>query len=122
MQDMKKRTKEYALDIIRAYSGMVRPRRLDVLDLARQFLRSGTSVGAQYREACRAKSNADFVSKIEGCLQELEETEYWIELLAGSGHLAAAESDRLLAETKELNAMFTSMCKTVKRRLQSSRA
>src|SRR5437868_10185139 len=53
--------------------------------ISKQILKSATSVGAQYREACRAKSNADFVSKMEGSLQELEESEYWLELLAESG-------------------------------------
>jgi four helix bundle protein len=58
-----------------------------VPDRGRQLLRSGTSVGAQYSEATRAQSNADCISKIAGQLQELEETEYWLELLSESGFL-----------------------------------
>src|SRR4030095_11980896 len=60
------------------------PKRTEVQILGRQLFRSGTSVGAQYREATRGKSTADFISKIEGSLQELEEREYWLELLAES--------------------------------------
>jgi four helix bundle protein len=77
--DLKIRTKQYALAIILLFSEL--PKRTEIQIIGRQFLRSGTSVGAQYREATRAKSDADFISKIEGSLQELEETEYWLELL-----------------------------------------
>jgi four helix bundle protein len=71
------------LAVIRLFAAL--PKRTETQILGRQLLRSGTSVGAQYREATRAKSNADFISKIEGSLQELEETEYWLELLAEAG-------------------------------------
>jgi four helix bundle protein len=80
--DLKLRTKEYALGIIRLFSEL--PKRTEVQILGRQLFRSGTSVGAQYREATRGESTADFISKIEGSLQELEESEYWLELLAES--------------------------------------
>ena len=76
---LRTRTRQYALRIIRLYSAL--PKTTEAQVLGRQLLRSGTSVGAHYREAHRAKSNADFVSKIEGGLQELEETGYWLELL-----------------------------------------
>jgi four helix bundle protein len=81
--DLKLRTKEYALGAIRLFCQL--PKRTEVQILGRQLFRSGTSVGAQYREATRGKSTADFISKIEGSLQELEESEYWLELLAESG-------------------------------------
>src|SRR5262249_39802298 len=81
--DLKIRTKEYALSVIRLFAAL--PKRTETQILGRQLLRAGTSVGAQYCEATRAKSNADFISKIEGSLQELEETEYWLELLGESG-------------------------------------
>lgn len=73
--DLKIRTKDDALSVIRLYAEL--PKRTRTQIIGRQFLRSGTPVGTQYREASRAKSNADFISKIEGSLQELEETEYW---------------------------------------------
>ena len=66
--DLKVRTKEYALSVIRLFA--VLPKHSETQILGRQLLRAGTSVGAQYREATRAKSNADFISKIEGSLQE----------------------------------------------------
>ena len=81
--DLKIRTKDYALSVIRLFAAL--PKRTETQVLGRQLLRSGTSVGAQYREATRGKSTADFISKIEGSLQELEESEYWLELLAESG-------------------------------------
>ncbi|MDQ4120045.1 MAG: four helix bundle protein [Acidobacteriota bacterium] len=69
--DLKKRTKDFALRIIRLYIAL--PKTTEAQVLGKQVLRSGTSVGAHYRESCRAKSNADFISKVEGALQELEE-------------------------------------------------
>lgn len=81
--NLKIRTKDYALSIIRLFSEL--PTIMESQIIGRQLLRSGTSVGAQYREAARAKSDADFISKIEGSLQELEKTKYWLELLSGSG-------------------------------------
>ncbi len=85
-QDLKKRLKEYALRIIRLYESL--PKHGAVHRITHQLLRSGTSPGAQYREACRAKSNADFVSKIEGALQELDESDYWLELLIDGDFVA----------------------------------
>ena len=70
--ELKERTKDFAIRIMRLYSAL--PKKTEAQVLGTQVLRSGTSVGAQYREAQHAKSNADFISKIEGSLQELEET------------------------------------------------
>jgi four helix bundle protein len=78
-QDLRARTREYALRIIRLYESL--PKSGAVHVISHQLLRSGTSVGAHYSESCRAKSKADFISKIEGSLQELEEGIYWMELL-----------------------------------------
>jgi four helix bundle protein len=82
----------------------------------KQVLRSGTSVGAHYREAWRAKSDADFVSKIEGALQELDATSYWLELLVASDIVKAERIQSLLEETGELSAMFVTIVKNVKAR------
>jgi four helix bundle protein len=87
--DLKERTKEFALNIIGLYSQL--PKRREAQVLGDQLLRSGTSVGAHFREAQRAKSNPDFISKIEGGMQELEETA----VLAG----AAGRSKILRART-----------------------
>ena len=87
--------------------------------MGRQLLRSGTSVGAQYREATRAKSNADFVSKIEGSLQELEESEYWLELLGESGFFPQERIASVKKETGELNGIFVSIVRNIKAKSQS---
>ena len=77
--DLRIRTKTYALRIIKRYQSLTKSGEAQVI--GKQVLRSGTSIGAQYREACRAKSPADFISKMESGLQELDETAYWLELL-----------------------------------------
>ncbi len=78
------------------------------------MLRSGTSVGAHYREAIRARSPAEFISKIEGGLQELEETSYWFELLVESGLVPQARIASLQKEADELAAIFVASVKTAK--------
>jgi four helix bundle protein len=82
--------------------------------IGKQALRPGTSVGAHYREAQRAKSNADFISKIEGALQELDETAYWLELLIESGIVTEKKLKPLLDETNELIAIFVVIVTKVK--------
>src|SRR5882724_3172506 len=113
-QDLRKRTREFALRIIKLYAAL--PKSTEAQVLGNQLLRSGTSVGAHYREACRAKSNADFISKIEGALQELDETLYWIELLADARIISPNRLEPLERETNELIAMFVSIAKGVKQR------
>ena len=113
-QDLKKRLKEYALRIIRLYEAL--PKSGAVHVITHQLLRSGTSPGAQYREACRAKSNADFISKIEGVLQELDESDYWLELLLDGGYATEKKLKPLRAETNELIAIFVSMVLNAKAR------
>ncbi len=81
--DLRQRTKEFALRIIRLYGTL--PRTTESQVIGKQVLRSGTSIGAHYREANRARSNAEFSSKIGVALQELDETAYWLELLAEIG-------------------------------------
>ena len=111
-QDLRKRTKDYALRIVKLYAAL--PNGTVAQILGKQVLRSGTSVGAQYREACRAKSNADFINKIEGALQELDETGYWLELIAETNLVKAERMNALQEETEELIAMFVTMVKGVK--------
>jgi four helix bundle protein len=111
-QDLKVRTKQFALRSIRLYTSL--PKITEAQVLGRQVLDSGTSVGAQYREAQRAKSDADFISKVEGSLQELDETAYWLELLRDSGMVSAEKLHPLLEETDELTAIFVTVVKKVK--------
>ncbi|MGV3724656.1 MAG: four helix bundle protein [Actinomycetota bacterium] len=112
--ELRGRTKSYALRIIQLVTGLPRTQVAQVL--GRQVLRSGTSPGAQYREAHRAKSMADFISKIEGALQELDETAYWLELLVESGTVDREQLDGLDRETEELTAIFVSIVHSAKRK------
>jgi four helix bundle protein len=118
--DLVKRTKALALRIIRLYTALPKAR-TEAQVLGRQVLRSGTSVGAHYREARRARSTAEFVSKIEGGLQELEETTYWIELLADSGIVPAPRLLDLQDELRQLTAILVASVRTAKRKRARSR-
>lgn len=113
-RDLRARTKAFALRIIRLYSSL--PKTSVAQVLGKQMLRSGTSVGAQYREAYRARSPAEFVSKIEGGLQELEETAYWLELLVDSQIVAEKRLADLRQEADELTAILASSAMTAKKR------
>jgi four helix bundle protein len=110
--DLRLRTKAFALRIIHLYGSL--PKMTEAQVLGKQLLRSGTSVGAQYREAVRARSRAEFVSKIEAALQELEETVYWIELLADGRIVPIKRLQKLLCEAQELIAIFVQSAKTAK--------
>jgi four helix bundle protein len=112
LQDLRARTKSFALRIIRLYVAL--PKSPEAQVLGKQVLRSGTSVGAHYYEACRAKSDADFISKLEGGLQELEETTYWLELIAEADIFTEERLKPLHNEAEELTAMFVTMVKNVK--------
>ncbi len=112
-RELRKRTKEYALRVIRVYAAL--PKTTEAQVLGKQALRSGTSVGAHYREANRAKSDADFINKVEGALQELDETSYWLELLVESGVMAEDRLTPLLKETDELIAIFVTIVTRLKR-------
>ena len=82
--------------------------------LGKQALRSGTSVGANYREASRGGSKAEFISKTGDCLKEIEETEYWLELLVESKSASSSKMASLLDETRQLIAIFTTINKNAK--------
>jgi len=104
------RTKEFARRIIRLYVAL--PKGSVVAQvLGKQFLRSGTSVGANYREANRGRSKAEFIAKIGGCLKEADETLYWLELLSDENVVASSRLRLLLGETNELVAIFTTISK-----------
>lgn len=112
-QELKLRTKGFALRVIRMYSSLPKTDTVAQV-LGKQVLRSGTSVGANYREASRGRSKAEFVSKIGDCLKEIEETEYWLELLVDSERVPAAKMADLLDETRQLIAIFTTIDKRAK--------
>jgi len=112
--DLRVRTKSFALRVIRVYSSLDK-RNTEAQVLGKQLLRSGTSVGAHYREATRARSAAEFISKIEGGLQELEETAYWLELLVEGQFVARGRLASLCKEVHDLIAILVSSVKTAKK-------
>jgi len=114
IQDLKTRTKQFALRIIRLYGAL--PKTTEAQVIGRQVLRSGTSIGAHYREGTRARSNAEFVSKLEGGLQELEETRYWLELIIEGNIIPKTKMVELLKEADELAAILITCVKNVKER------
>jgi len=109
---LKERTMDFSLRIIRLYSYM--PKTTIAQVIGKQILRSGTSVGAHYREASRARSIAEFISKIGGGQQELEETPYWLELLSKAEIVPAHRLEDLLKESSELMAIFITCIKNAK--------
>ena len=111
---LRERLREYALTIISFYCSL--PSRDETRIIGKQFLRSGTSAGAHYREAHRARSTAEFISKMEGGLQELDETDYWLDLLSAGKLIKSKSLNWLLRETDELIAIFTASVKTAKSR------
>ena len=113
-RDLRKRTKLFALRIIKLYASL--PKSTEEQIIGKQVVRSGTSVGAHYREAKRARSTAEFISKIEVALQELDETIYWLELLTESGIVPEARLTSLKGEAEELMKMLVSSAKTAKKR------
>ena len=113
VMDLKVRTKKFALRVIKLYQSL--PKSGEAQVIGKQVLRSGTSVGAQYREACRAKSPADFVNMMGGTLKELDETAYWLELLVEGEIIPAVKLGDLQKETDELIAIFVSSINTSKR-------
>lgn len=112
--DLKTRTRQFALRVIKLYSAL--PKSTEAQVLGKQVLRSGTSVGAHYREGSRARSDAEFISKIEGGLQELEETQYWFEILVESEIVPIERLKSLMDEASELTAILVTCSKNARNR------
>jgi four helix bundle protein len=110
--DLAKRTKNFALQIIRLFSAL--PKTTEAQVIGKQVLRSGTSVGANSREASRGRSKAEFIAKCGDSLRELEETGYWLELLSEAGIDTSDELQKLRAECDELTAIFVTILKRSK--------
>lgn len=113
-QEMRNRTKQFALRIIRLASKLPKDRVGDVL--GRQILKSGTSIGANYAEATRASSRRHFVSLIEIAAREAAETLYWLELLSESRTMKPSLLTSLTDECNQLLAILTASGRTAKRR------
>ncbi|MEM6654182.1 MAG: four helix bundle protein [Planctomycetota bacterium] len=110
--DLKNRTKQFSLRVIRLSAALPRSREADVI--GRQLLRSATSIGANYREALRASSKRHFVSNLEICLREGDETIYWLELLAESAIVSPDRLSGLIDESNQLVAILTATVRSAK--------
>jgi four helix bundle protein len=114
--ELRKRTKDYASSIVRLYTTLPK-QRPEAQVIGRQLLRSGTSVAANFREASRARSPSEFISKLEICTQEADETELWLELLRDDCGITGDAIRSLLTETNELISIFVTMAKRTKANL-----
>ncbi|MEK7724551.1 MAG: four helix bundle protein [Acidobacteriota bacterium] len=111
-EEMKARTKQFALRIIKLVESLPNTKTGNVI--GNQLLRSGTSVGANYRAACRAKSTADFINKLAIVEEEADESIYWIEMLVESNQIKPNLVENLLNETNEILSIIVSAIKTSK--------
>jgi len=111
-EELKNRTKQFSLRVIRLVESLPNTRTSNMI--GNQLLRSGTSVGANYRAACRGRSRPDFVSKVGIAIEEADESLYWMEMLIESGGLPEDRLTALMQEANELIAIFTASVKTVR--------
>lgn len=110
--DLKGRTKQFAIRIVHLYRTL--PAREEARILGKQLLRSGTSIGANYRAACRARSRAEFIAKLGIVLEESDETVFWLELLLESDVINHDKLKALLKEADELTSIFVASLRTAK--------
>lgn len=111
---MRARTKQFDIRVVNVFRSL--PRAQDAQTLGKQLLRSGTSVAANYRAVCRARSKADFISKMGVVVEEADETVFWLELLMDTGVVKRERITGLLAEANELLAIFSASLQTAKSR------
>lgn len=112
--NLKERTKQFALRIIRLVESLPKGRTSDVI--GRQLLRSGTSVAANYRAACRARSTADFISKMGMVEEETDESMFWMEILVDANIMGKKLLSDLMNEADELLAIFVASIKTARKK------
>jgi four helix bundle protein len=108
--ELKARTKKFALRILKFVAAL--PRSIEGRTIADQIARSGTSVAANYRSACRARSRVEFVAKIGVVLEEADESQLWLELIIDGKFMPAKRAQPLLAEATELVAIFVTTRKS----------
>jgi four helix bundle protein len=114
-QILEKRTKQFHIDVIRICRQM--PRDTAGFETGKQLIRSAGSVGANYRASRRAKSDADFLYKMEVVLEEADESHYWLQVTLESEIIKTEEVERLIQEANELTAIFCTVCKTCETKL-----
>ncbi|HWG48070.1 MAG TPA: four helix bundle protein [Candidatus Acidoferrales bacterium] len=113
-EKLKERTKDFAIRVIHLFQAL--PQAKEAQIIGAQLLRCGTSVGANYRSACHARSRADFISKIAVVTEEADESVFWLELLSDLKIVKNERLEALLQEARELTAIFTASRQTAKRR------
>src|SRR3954454_14785268 len=106
-EDLRDRTMNFAIRVVRMFTHL--PTTTEAQVLGKQVLRSGTSIGANYREAFRGRTRAEFIAKCGDCLREIEETSYWLELLVDAKIVPAEKLSRLRQEIDELTAIFVTI-------------
>lgn len=112
-KELKDRTKRFAVDIVTLCREL--PNTVDGRRLGQQLLDCGTSVAANYRASCRARSRAEFVAKLGVVLEEADESLFWLELMVDAHLVTHARVEKLLVEADELTAIFVASLKTAKR-------
>ncbi|GAA4442386.1 four helix bundle protein [Pontibacter saemangeumensis] len=117
-EEFKKRAKIFALRVIKLYQSL--PNNVEAQILGKQLLRAATSVAANYRAACRARSSAEFVSKIGIVLEESDESLFWLEVLEEAGIVPAKRLTQLKQEANELTAILTTIRKSSQKKKQLS--
>jgi four helix bundle protein len=116
-EELKQRTKRFGLEVIKLVESLPKTRTADVI--GRQLLRAGTSVGANYRAACRGRSTADFISKAGIVIEEADESIYWMELLQEARLVPEIKIKDLMTEADEIVAILTASVKTARKNMQS---
>jgi len=111
-EELRARTKEFAIRIVRLFRSL--PKNDEARIIGKQVLRAGTSVAANYRAVCRARSRAEFISKIGVAVEEADETVFWLEILVETGIVPRARMEKLLAEANELLAILAASQRTAR--------
>ena len=114
-EEIKKRTKSIGLEVIKLIDEL--PYKISSNAIAAQIIRSSTSIGANYRAACRAKSDADFINKLKIVEEEADETIYWLEVLEESGLIAFEKVVTIKKETNEILSIVVASINTVRNRI-----
>jgi four helix bundle protein len=111
-EQLRDRTKAFAIRVVKLFRAL--PKTSEAQVIGKQLLRSGTSVGANYRAACRGRSRQEWVAKLGIVVEEADETVYWLELLVDLGIVPADRMTELMSEARELTAIFTSAQRTTR--------
>jgi four helix bundle protein len=111
--ELQQRTKQFGIRVIKLCDALPKKRSANII--ANQLIRSATSVGANYRSACRARSSADWINKLGVVIEEADESSYWLELIVDTELMLESKVSALLQESQELTAIFTAAQMTSKR-------